>query len=93
MWLGICIFVLFSLSLNWFMRDPRGRQITLPKDLGEWVRCEAHASEPGGVFWERRTLLVQGSLLRRPYLVEQRRLRREHDGEILEVSPERRLPA
>lgn len=91
MWLGICIFVLFSLSLNWFMRGPAGREVALPKDLGEWGRSDAQGGGPSETFWERRTLLVPGSFLRRPHLVEQRRLRRQCDGEILEVAPERRI--
>ena len=90
-WLGICILVLFSLGLNWFMRGQRSASPDLPPDLGEWLRCSVGEADVAGTFWERRQLLNPGSLLVRPHLVEQRRLRRESDGEILEVRPERRI--
>jgi hypothetical protein len=91
-WLGICILVLFSLGLNWFMRG-QGKMATpsLPPELGEWRKCARAEHEPEGSYWECRTLLRPGSLFVRAYLFEQRRLRRASDGEILEVQSERRI--
>lgn len=90
-WLGIGILVVFSLGLNWFMRGSRVAALELPPDLGVWVRCEDAEHKPSGTFVERRVLLQAGSFLARPHLIEQRRLRREGDGEILQIWPERRL--
>lgn len=90
-WLGIGILVLFSLGLNWFMRGQRSAELVLPDDLGTWIRCTNGEPAALGTFWERRVLLHSGSLISRPYLFEQHRLRREVDGEILEVRPERKF--
>lgn len=88
--LGIGILVLFSLGLNWFMRGQRLPQLQVPEDVGRWLRCTEDPAAPG-TYWERRVLVNAATLTSGAHLVEQRRLRREADGEILEVRPERRL--
>ncbi len=91
-WLGIAILVLFSLGLNLFMRlEPRERHRELPDHLGRWVREDA--TPAAETYTERRALLVAGGLVRKTRLIEQRRIRRTSDGEIIEVLPERLLAA
>ncbi len=91
-WLGIAILVLFSLGLNLFMRlEPRESRRELPDHLGRWVREDATSSAE--TYTERRALFVAGGLVRKSRLIEQRRIRRTSDGEIIEVLPERLLDA
>ena len=91
-WLGIAILVVFSLGLNAFMRhERRETQRAFPAHLGRWVRDATVTS--AGTYFERRALVVNGNLLRKTRLIEQRRERRVSDGEILQVFPERTLDA
>jgi hypothetical protein len=90
-WLGVAILVSFSLGLTLFMRLDFSTRRELPKDLGRWqvLPGETWPDHPGARV-ERRVVLVEGGLLRRHRLVEQRRVRSE-TGEVLAIMQERTL--
>lgn len=91
-WLGIAILLAFSLGLSLFMRldFSRGAKRSLPPNLGNWEPCpEAPEGESEGILEERRWIVIEGGLFRKHQLVEQRRTRRLHDGEILRVAPQK----
>lgn len=91
-WLGIGIFVAFSVVLTLFMRLERRPGGSLPPNLGRWERYgEPSAGVEDGVvvYEERRLWLHDAKLWCGSRLVEQRRIRRASDHEIVEVLPER----
>lgn len=88
-WLGIAVFVVFSLGLGWFMRRQPGKPRPLPPDVGQWQRAQALPDEPEPSYVEQRLWLHEGGLIRPHRLIEQRRVRAERDGRILRTLPER----
>lgn len=95
-WLGIGIFAAFSLALTLFMRLERRPSPPLPSNLGRWEPCgepAARATDGVPVYEERRLWLYERTLLGGTRLVEQRRVRRAVDHEIVEVLPERPVRA
>jgi hypothetical protein len=87
-WLGVAILLGFSLALNLFMRLELKPRAQLPPELRDWRRLPADDTEADH-YVETRVVEVERWFGRKRWL-EQQRVRRVADGEILEILPERR---
>lgn len=89
-WLGVGVLVLFSLVLSLFMRLERKPRAQPPERLRVWSRLP-QPSSTGDTYVEHRVVELPGHGWRASRWVEQRRVRRASDDEIVEVLPERRF--
>lgn len=87
-WLGIVILLAFSLGLNLFMRLEGEPTAEPAEELRRWRRVPG-AAPRSGAYLEHRVIYHERRWLPSRRWVEQRRLRRESDGAILEVLEER----
>lgn len=89
-WLGVVIFVFFSLGLSLFFQFDPKRLRARPEipNLGSWLGVGSLAS---GQVLERKTFIVPGHWLRRAQLVQQERHRDPETGEVTWVGPEQVL--
>lgn len=89
-WLGVVIFVLFSLGLSLFFQFDAKRLQARPQlpNLDCWVKV---GTLPSGQVLERKTFIVPGTWLRRAQLVQQERHRDPHSGEVSWAGPEQVL--
>lgn len=87
-WLGIGILLAFSLGLSLFMRLEGKERPRVPDELQVWHRqAPTEPNEP--TYVERRVVQLPSRGFKAARWVEQRRVRRKADDELVEVLPER----
>lgn len=85
-WLGVGVLVLFSIALSLFMRLEAEPKASIPDELRRWTRLPGETTD---TYVERRVVELARRGFRGARWVEQRRVRRASDHEIVRVLQER----